>query len=201
MSTIKNVIVFGGSKGIGKAIIDKLKEKRLYDITEISRSSGYNLLINTFPKPNNKIDIFIYSAGMGYFHGRGKDSRNISDIIQLGLEIPILLTNQIEADHYIYIGSNSSYYGFEGSEVYCAVKHGILGFARALRKSGKKVSVISPGAVDTTFWKNSGRDKPELCQKPEDVANAVMCCIENDACIEELLITPLNATKRTSLNW
>jgi len=201
MLTIKNIVVFGGSKGIGKAIVDKLQDRNLYNVTDISRSSGYDLLSGDIPILKSKIDVFIYSAGMGCFFEKGRNSRNIRDIIQLGLEIPIILTNQIDADHYIYIGSNSSYYGFEGSETYCAVKHGILGFARALRKSGKKVSVVSPGAVDTAFWKDSGREKPELCQKPEDVANAVMCCIENDAVIEELLITPLNDAKRTARNW
>ena len=113
-------------------------------------------------------------------------------MIQLNLEVPIMLTYKVEAKHYIYIGSNSSYFGFGGSEVYCAVKHGILGFARALRKSGKKVSVVSPGTVDTSFWRASGRERPELYQKPEDVADAVMCCIENRADIEELLIMPCN---------
>lgn len=190
MSKKKKVIAFGGSKGIGKAIVDKLKEKGRYDIIEISRTSGYDLLEEKISLPTTEADIFIYSAGVGFFHNKGRIHKNIQKMIRLDLEIPILLTYRIKAKHYIYIGSNSSYYGFEGSDVYCAVKHGILGFARALRKSGKKVSVVSPGTVDTSFWDNSGRKKPELCQKPEDVAEAVVCCIENDADIEELLITP-----------
>lgn len=190
MSKKKKVIIFGGSKGIGKAIVDKLKEKGRYDIVEISRTSGYNLLKEKIALPITEADIFIYSTGVGFFHDKGSKYENICKMIRLDLEIPILLTNRIKARHYIYIGSNSSYYGFEGSDVYCAVKHGILGFARALRKSGEKVSVISPGTVDTSFWDNSGREKPRFCQKPEDVAAAVICCIENNSDIEELLITP-----------
>ena len=89
----------------------------------------------------------------------------------------------------LYIVS-SAYYGFAGSDVYCAVKHGILGFTRALRKSGKKVSVVSPGAVDTSFWQDSGMQKPKISLMPDDVADAFVSCIENKGQIEELLIMP-----------
>lgn len=186
----KRVIVFGGSKGIGEAVIANLKESSFrYDIIDISRSSGYDLCGN-FQLPVDKADIFIYCAGVGYFHDKGKLPENVREMISLNLELPILLTYRVEAQHYIYIGSNSSYYGFEGSDTYCAVKHGILGFARALRKGGKKVSVVSPGTVDTSFWQHSGRKRPDLYLRPEDVAAAVISCIENRGDIEEILITP-----------
>ena len=140
----------------------------------------------------DEVNIFIYCAGLGFFNEKGEVSENISKMIKLNLEVPILLTKKVRAQHYIYIGSNSSYYGFSGSEVYCAVKHGILGFARALRRSGKKVTVVSPGAVDTAFWQDNGMRKPKHTLKPEDVADTVMCCIENKGDIEELLIMPHN---------
>lgn len=190
MSKNKNVVIFGGSRGIGKAIMDKLSKKGSYKLIDISRTSGYDLLKENICLPVREADIFIYCAGVGFFHDKGKNIGNIQKMIKLNFEMPIMLTYRINARHYIYIGSNSSYYGFEGSDVYCAVKHGILGFARALRKSGKKVSVISPGTVDTSFWQDSGRQRPDLYQRPEDVADAVVCCIENKADIEELLIMP-----------
>jgi len=190
MSEKRKVIVFGGSKGIGKCIIDKLEAKGQYEILEISRTSGYDLLDKDFSPPENKTDIFVYCTGVGFFKEEGRKPKNIERMLKLDLEIPIQLTYQIEAEHYIYVGSNSSYFGFRGSEVYCAVKHGILGFARGLRRTGRKVSVVSPGTVDTAFWENSGRPRDDMYQRPEDVANAVMCCIENDADIEEVLIMP-----------
>lgn len=190
MSKKQKVIIFGGSKGIGRAIVKKLEEKRQYRVIEISRTSGYDLLRENISLPVKKADIFIYCAGTGFFHDKGRVPENIHKMVQLNLEIPILLTYKVEARHYLYIASNSAYSGFDGSEAYCAVKHGILGFARALRKSGKKVSVVSPGTVDTSFWQDSGRLRPELYQTPEDVADALMCCIENKADIEELLIMP-----------
>lgn len=196
MSKKRKVIIFGGSKGIGKAIANRLDKEGRYEIKEVSRSSGYDLLQGEISLPVNEVDIFIYCTGAGFFHDTGRMPENIHKMIQLNLEIPILLTYKIRARHYIYIGSNSAYYGFDGSDTYCAVKHGILGFARALRKSGKKVTVVSPGTVDTSFWQNSGRERPKLYQKPEDVADAVMCCIENRADIEELLIMPHNESTK-----
>jgi short-subunit dehydrogenase len=188
----KKIVIFGGSKGIGKAIVAKMESKQQFEIVEISRTSGYDLLKTEPSLPFDKADIFIYCTGLGLFYEKNKVPENINKMIKLNLEIPILLTNKIRARHYIFIGSNSSYYGFDGSEVYCAVKHGILGFARALRRSGKKVTIVSPGAVNTSFWDNSGMRKPKYTLTPEDVADAVTACIENKGDIEELLITPHN---------
>lgn len=186
----KKVVIFGGSKGVGKSIINKLQKRGQYDITNISRTTGSDLMQEKVSLPFDEVDVFIYCTGIGLFHEKGKTPENINKMIKLNLEIPILLTYKVKAKHYIYIGSNSSYFGFEGSDVYCAVKHGILGFARALRKSGKKVSIVAPGTIDTSFWHESGRQRPDLYQRPEDVADAVICCIENKADIEELLIMP-----------
>ena len=183
----KEVLLFGGSKGIGEVLKAALAAD--YEVTDISRSSGYDLL-DVPDLPVRTTDFFIYCAGVGYFNEKGRAPDNISEMIRLNLETPIQLTYRIEARHYIYIGSNSSYYGFPDSEVYCAVKHGILGFARALRKRGKKVSVVSPGTVDTDFWANSGRTRPDLYLRPQDVAAAVIGCMQNQGDIEEILITP-----------
>jgi short-subunit dehydrogenase len=184
------VILFGGSKGVGRAIKQQL-EIGLHTVHEISRTAG----TWSIEPPEGEFDVFIYCAGVGYF-GNFRDVLNeqIQDMIMLNFVIPIAVGSTTVAKHYIFIASNSAYSGFEGSEVYCATKHGVLGFARALRKSGKKVSVISPGAIDTDFWKDSGRPLPELHMQPEDVADAVMACIENKACIEELLIMPQRGT-------
>ena len=52
-----------------------------------------------------------------------------------------------------FIGSSSSYQGFRNSSVYCASKHGLLGFCRALaeetRDKNIRISCISPGTIDT----------------------------------------------------
>jgi len=190
MTEVKRVLIIGGSKGIGKAVFDKLDNSTVYNVIDFSRSSGIDLLSDFISIPVKETDILIYCTGVGFFNEAGRMPENIQKMIRLNLEAPILLTYQIKAKHYIYIGSNSSYYGFAGSETYCAVKHGILGFARALRKCGKKVSMINPGTVNTDFWKDSGRHRPDLYLDPEDVASAVIACIENNGAIEEVLITP-----------
>jgi short-subunit dehydrogenase len=177
------VILFGGGRGVGKAIKKEL-EDCLHEVTSISRTEG----TWTTEPPEGEFDVFIYCTGVGYFYELTNEQ--VQDMIMLNFVIPIAMGRTVKAKHYIFIASNSAYSGFEGSDVYCATKHGILGFARALRKSGKKVSVISPGAIDTGFWDGSGRPLPELHMQPEDVADAVMACIENRACIEELLIMP-----------
>ena len=56
----------------------------------------------------------------------------------------------------VNIGSIASHQGFENSTAYCAAKHGVLGFSRALalevRKRGLRVITVSPGSVNTPLW-------------------------------------------------
>ena len=58
MSQKRKVIIFGSSRGIGKAIVDKLREKKKYDIVEVDRTRGYDLLQEGITLPVNKTDIF-----------------------------------------------------------------------------------------------------------------------------------------------
>lgn len=188
--------VFGGTGGIGKEIVKEL-ENRGYFVVVYSKSTGFDLtnrMEGFFV--DMKCDIFIYAAGVGVFNEAdiGDDDfkhGNLYDVVTLNFTQPMVLANRISARHYIFIGSNASYKGIKGHRTYCGTKHGLLGFARALRAEGKKVSVVSPGAVDTPFWSEGcGMCKPKSCLSPEDVARAVMSCISSEGCIEELVITP-----------
>jgi short-subunit dehydrogenase len=74
---------------------------------------------------------------------------------------------------------------------YTAAKHGLRGFVDVLqvelRERGSRVSVslVSPGPVDTPFWRNvatqDGRLPPDIpgAYPPEDVARAIVDCARN----------------------
>ena len=107
----------------------------------------------------------------------------------------------------VFTASTSGLHGSQFSPVYSAVKHGVVGFVRALAKRHAKekirVNAICPGPIDTPMLRvfvarpdqqsTSGIDKEELVRtrggqtpmgrpgKPEEVANAALFLISDEA--------------------
>jgi NAD(P)-dependent dehydrogenase (short-subunit alcohol dehydrogenase family) len=89
--------------------------------------------------------------------------------------------------------------GFEGGTAYCASKHGLIGFAKALmfevRKHGIRVITVCPGSVATEFSGPSDpSDKTERILHSEDVADIVIATLTlpDRAMVSELDIRPSN---------
>lgn len=83
--------------------------------------------------------------------------------------------------HIVIIGSIAGRSAFVGGAGYATTKHAVMGFAENLmlevRDAGVKVSVVSPGSVDTGF---SGRREPKASAQlvADDVAAAVMTVVD-----------------------
>lgn len=82
--------------------------------------------------------------------------------------------------HVVIIGSIAGRSAFVGGAGYATTKHAVMGFAENLmlevRDAGVKVSVVSPGSVDTEF---SGRSSAKASAQllADDVAAAVMSVV------------------------
>jgi len=98
------------------------------------------------------------------------------------------------AGHVVFVASDAAIRGIAGMAHYCASKHAVLGFARALsaelKASGVRVTTIMPGPVNTTILRAEA-DRADLPQ-PEDVAATVRCALSlpRRAEVRELLIMP-----------
>jgi len=101
----------------------------------------------------------------------------------------------------VNIASLAGRNGFEGGTAYCASKHAVLGFSKALmaevRKHGVRVVAVCPGTVATPFMDKgprAGRTSPDRALMAEDVAHAVLATLTVDdrAMISELDIRPTN---------
>ena len=100
----------------------------------------------------------------------------------------------------VNIASLAGRNGFAGGTAYCASKHAVLGFGRALmmevRKDNVRVITICPGTVDTPLIRNQELLKPNLAAvlMPEDVAATVLdtLALPGRALISELDIRPTN---------
>lgn len=83
--------------------------------------------------------------------------------------------------HVVLIGSIAGRSAFVGGAGYATTKHAVMGFAENLmlevRDAGVKVSVVSPGSVDTEF---SGRSGPKGSAQllADDVAAAVLSVVQ-----------------------
>jgi 3-oxoacyl-[acyl-carrier protein] reductase len=78
--------------------------------------------------------------------------------------------------HVVIIGSIAGRSAFAGGTAYTGTKHAVMAFAESLlmevRDQGVKVSVVSPGGVDTEFG-GSKAEGPTWKISAEDVAEAV----------------------------
>jgi len=90
--------------------------------------------------------------------------------------------------------------GFEGGTAYCASKHAVLGFSKALmfevRKHNIRVIAVCPGTVATSFQEKAARVHPgrDRVLAAEDVAQTVLATltVSDRAMISELDIRPTN---------
>jgi NAD(P)-dependent dehydrogenase (short-subunit alcohol dehydrogenase family) len=77
----------------------------------------------------------------------------------------------------VNIASISGRQGTAGLTAYCAAKHGVIGFTRALaeevRADGITVNAVCPGSVDTEMLR-VGMPGAEPAMSPEDVAGVVL---------------------------
>ncbi|HXV91366.1 MAG TPA: SDR family NAD(P)-dependent oxidoreductase [Gemmatimonadales bacterium] len=91
--------------------------------------------------------------------------------------------------------------GIEGGTAYCASKHAVLGFSKALmlevRRQNVRVITVCPGSVATPFMEKQhrpGRTPRDRMLHAEDVADTVLATLTlaDGAMISELDIRPTN---------
>lgn len=100
----------------------------------------------------------------------------------------------------VNIASLAGRNGFVGGTAYCASKHAVLGFSRALmleaRSHGIRVVALCPGSVDTPLIRNQEMFQPNLDRilRPDDVARAVLdvLAMRPGAMVSELDLRPTN---------
>lgn len=110
--------------------------------------------------------------------------------IGVGLTNHILLTRKLLAAHpplpnertdFCYIGSTSAYAGFRNSSVYCAVKHGLLGFVRAMNDEYSNTDVrfwlFSMGTMNTEMGAALVDQDSTSFLQPGDVADRILAAI------------------------
>lgn len=111
-----------------------------------------------------QINVLINNAGIGY-HGKIAtiDINEMEEVFNVNVLSPILLTSRLlpilKTGHIINLSSILGSRAMEFTAVYTASKHALTGFTKVLRKETAEqkicVTVIEPGAIDTTFIKRT----------------------------------------------
>ncbi len=131
------------------------------------------------------VDVLINNAGVFPVGPLSESSiSEISDCLDVNLKSAILLCRAIAPlmvaqgwGRIINVASSSAYAGFGDTAVYCASKHGLLGFSRALddelQSHGVRVVSVSPGSIKTPMGRRvAGQDYGSFLD-PREVAEAI----------------------------
>ena len=179
-----NILITGGTKGIGHAVFESLKSDN--NVFTASRSS---VDIKEFPNhfvcdlsteegayrlgeyiAENKIDVLVNNAG-GYIYCPAEKTtqENLRNITALNLETPLYLISKAipymkkqRFGRIINIGSISGVVGEANASIYSATKAGLIGASKALAlelaEYGITVNTINPGWVDTEMGNSSANE-------------------------------------------
>ncbi len=117
------------------------------------------------------IDILINNAGViGWEKFENESFDEIEGQLRTNLEGMIKMTSasfpQIK-EGIINIASRAGHLPYPGRAVYCATKHGVVGFTKslALEYPDLRIFTVSPGAVKTEMWNfDSGIDPAKIAE-------------------------------------
>ena len=156
-------------------------------------------LIKHVRKKFASINILINCAGI--FMIKSIEKSTIEDFdksINLNVKVPFILSREFSKDmitkkwgRIMFVGSSSSYSGFENGSVYCASKHSVLGLSRALnielKKKNVRVLCISPSSTKTDMGKISVDQDFNTFLNPKEVAEYVIFVLsfDNEMSIDE----------------
>lgn len=202
--------IFGASGGLARALSHELLGKG-WQVNAVCRAAREESVRQEFEKQIRDQQMHLHTVDNEYTEfefSRSSDvviltqalfepasltaraSDAITDEVSVGLIDPMLITRSFlrafpsvpsVRRNICFIGSTSAYAGFKNTSVYCAVKHGLLGFVRAMNDeyaaTDDRFWLFSMGTMQTEMGsKVQGQDVSTYLQ-PQDVAQRIVSAI------------------------
>jgi len=197
---MNRALIWGAAGEIGSAVTDRLDADgwqtlavardsdaipegadRTYE-ADFQNPASVERAVYTISQEVEQIDLFCYAAG-DILSSKVADlqpddwhriiSANLSGAyLAVHYSLPLLS----EKAHIFLIGAVSERLRLPGLSAYAAAKAGLEAFAEALAKEqrSKRITVVRPGAVATSFWDKVPLRMPEDAAPPAKVAQKVL---------------------------
>ena len=173
-SSLQQVEAFSG---------DLSDENEIYNIVKCAKENfkGIDILVNSagiFPNEN------LFTI----------DDKAYSKVMNINFRSAFIFTREFSKymskkgwGRIVNIGSSSAYSGFGGTSLYCATKHALLGFSRAIHDELKEFNVrsyyISPSSTQSKMGMATKGQDYETFLQPGDIAKYVVFSISFDSSI------------------
>lgn len=150
------------------------------------------------------VDVLINNAGS--WKGGAAHEMSVADFVQVLQDNLVslfavtraFLAKMLErgSGDIFLMSSTSGLQGLANNSAYCAAKHGVTGYAKALRAEvasrGIRVSCVYPGPTDTPTWDGSGVDTSKL-MSAADIADVFVDAyrLSRRTMMEDIVLRPL----------
>ncbi|MCK8491894.1 SDR family oxidoreductase [Spirosoma sp. RP8] len=195
------IVVTGGTKGIGRAIVDRFVAEGFDAVVcarsvdglqgpgllpfaaDLSSRAGVTTLLDYIHSLNRPVDVLVNNTGV-FLPGQIQDEADgtFEQLMTTNVGSAYHLTRGLVGDmvarkkgHIFMMCSTASITAYTNGGSYCISKFALLGMSRVLREElkphGVKVTALLPGATFTASWE--GTDLPEeRFMKASDVADS-----------------------------
>jgi 3-oxoacyl-[acyl-carrier protein] reductase len=194
-----------------RTLLDDLQQGRITAAghpADVGVESDVKAMITAVTAALGPIDVLVNNAGVAILKPFDQMSLDEWDTtMATNLRSMFLVTREVlpamrtaKQGTIVNVSSLAGRSGFAGGTAYCASKHAVLGFSRALmmevRKDGVRVITICPGSVDTPLIRNQSTLTPNLEKilHADDIAETILGALRlpHRATVSELDIRPSN---------
>lgn len=200
----KTAMIWGANGGIGRALTAKLVAEQWHVITitrkdenvteaalsiqaDVTNARAVETAVLSASYEVEAVDLWIYAAGDITSAKIDKmPPEEWQRIVDANLLGPYLTTHYslpllAEDAHLVFLGAVSERLRLPGLSAYAAAKSGLEAFADTLRKEQRKrrILVVRPGAVVTSFWDKVPMRLPKDAASPEKVSVKLLEAYEN----------------------
>ena len=176
------------------------KIKIYYEYGDLNEIQDINKIIAMAREKIHAVDILVNCAGL--FVVKSLFDSNLDDFdttLNLNIRAPFIFCKTFSEDmikrnwgRIINIGSSSAYVGSKETSLYCASKHAILGFSRALHDELKKNNIrtycVSPSGIKTEMGKLIKNQSFITFIDPREIAEyvAFICSFDGEMISDEI---------------